>query len=131
DLVGNRISERNTTIYQILQRFTWDAVPLPYLGLGATAIEAETMSGWHNSADGLVSTGFGAPHEITLLFDDRTLAFPTPAAAAGNAMTGHQLHRILAAYRAAKRRAARRTLVLLMSALLPSLAVVLALRQLW
>jgi len=34
-----------------------------------------------NAADGVISTAFAAPNEITVLFDDRAVTFPVPAAA--------------------------------------------------
>ena len=36
---------------------------------------------WNSLADAVVSTGFGPPNEITVLFDDRTLIFPMPPGA--------------------------------------------------
>jgi hypothetical protein len=44
-------------------------------------MEVRTMSDWGIAAHGVVSAGFGRPNEITVLFDDRTLTFPMPAAA--------------------------------------------------
>jgi hypothetical protein len=46
---------------------------------GQTAVEAETMS--DNLGDGVVSTRFEPPNEITVLFDDKTRTFPMSAAA--------------------------------------------------
>jgi hypothetical protein len=39
------------------------------------------ISDWENATDGATSTGFRRPNQITVLFDDRTLSFPMPAAA--------------------------------------------------
>jgi hypothetical protein len=43
-------------------------------------MEGEMMSNWDNWA-GVVSTRFGPPNEITVLFDDRMWTFPMSAAA--------------------------------------------------
>jgi hypothetical protein len=39
------------------------------------------MSDWDNLADGVVSTRFGQPNKITVLFDDRMVSFPMSPAA--------------------------------------------------
>jgi len=49
------------------------------------------MSDWNNLADGVVSTRFGPPNEITVLFDDRTWTFPMSAAATSNLRSAPQL----------------------------------------
>lgn len=38
------------------------------------------MSDWDNTAHDMVSTNFGPPNEITVLFDDRIVTFPMSTA---------------------------------------------------
>jgi hypothetical protein len=74
---------QDTTIYETLPRFTRDSVLLRYFGFGQSrnGAEMEMMSDWNSVAGGIVSSGFGPPNEITVLFDDRMLTFPMSPAA--------------------------------------------------
>jgi hypothetical protein len=66
-----------TTIQEALPPFTWCGVLPRAISVASTAgMEVERMSDWENTTNDMVSTGFGPPNEVTVLFDDKTMTFP-------------------------------------------------------
>jgi hypothetical protein len=70
-------SDDRTTIQEALPPFTWCGVLPRAISVASTAgMEVERMSDGDNTTNDMVSTGFGPPNEVTVLFDDKTVTFP-------------------------------------------------------